>query len=83
MKLIFDTVTRRSTPATLLVCDEPTGDLDRQSAAEVLTLLQQLNRDHGKTIIMVTHDPKAAEFAKHTLQLDKGSLVASAQAAPA
>ena len=62
---------------TLLVCDEPTGDLDRQSAAEVLTLLQQLNRDHGKTIIMVTHDPKAAEFAKHTLQLDKGSLVAS------
>jgi putative ABC transport system ATP-binding protein len=68
---------------TLLVCDEPTGDLDRQSAADVLTLLQQLNRDHGKTIIMVTHDPKAAEFAKHTLQLDKGSLVAAAQAAPA
>ena len=60
---------------TLLVCDEPTGDLDRQSAAEVLTLLQQLNRDHGKTIIVVTHDPKAAEFAKHTLHLDKGSLV--------
>ena len=60
---------------TLLVCDEPTGDLDRQSGAEVLTLLQQLNRDHGKTIIMVTHDPKAAEFAKHTLHLDKGSLV--------
>jgi putative ABC transport system ATP-binding protein len=68
---------------TLLVCDEPTGDLDRQSAAEVLTLLQQLNRDHGKTIIMVTHDPKAAEFAKHTLQLDKGSLVASVERAPA
>jgi putative ABC transport system ATP-binding protein len=68
---------------TLLVCDEPTGDLDRQSAAEVLTLLQQLNRDHGKTIIMVTHDPKAAEFAKHTLQLDKGSLVASVEQAPA
>jgi putative ABC transport system ATP-binding protein len=64
---------------TLLVCDEPTGDLDRQSAAEVLTLLQQLNRDHGKTIIMVTHDPKAAEFAKHTLHLDKGSLVEQAQ----
>jgi putative ABC transport system ATP-binding protein len=60
---------------TLLVCDEPTGDLDRQSAADVLTLLQQLNRDHGKTIIIVTHDPKAAEFAKHTLHLDKGSLV--------
>jgi putative ABC transport system ATP-binding protein len=65
----------------LLVCDEPTGDLDRQSAAEVLTLLQQLNRDHGKTIIMVTHDPKAAEFAKHTLHLDKGSLVEQAQRA--
>ena len=60
---------------TLLVCDEPTGDLDRQSAVEVLTLLQQLNRDHGKTIIMVTHDPKAAEYARHTLHLDKGSLV--------
>jgi putative ABC transport system ATP-binding protein len=58
----------------LLVCDEPTGDLDRQSAAEVLTLLQQLNRDHGKTIIMVTHDPKAAEFARHTVFLDKGTL---------
>jgi putative ABC transport system ATP-binding protein len=68
---------------TLLVCDEPTGDLDRQSAAEVLTLLQQLNRDHGKTIIMVTHDPKAAEFAKHTLHLDKGSLVEQLQQAPA
>ena len=63
-----------SDPA-LLVCDEPTGDLDRQSAAEVLTLLQQLNRDHGKTIIMVTHDPKAAEHARHTLHLDKGTLV--------
>jgi putative ABC transport system ATP-binding protein len=59
----------------LLVCDEPTGDLDRQSAAEVLRLLQQLNREHGKTIIMVTHDPKAAEFAIHTLRLDKGTLV--------
>jgi putative ABC transport system ATP-binding protein len=67
---------------TLLVCDEPTGDLDRQSAAEVLTLLQQLNRDHGKTIIMVTHDPKAAEFAKHTLHLDKGSLVEQLEQAP-
>ena len=61
----------------LLVCDEPTGDLDRQSAVEVLTLLQQLNRDHDKTIIMVTHDPKAAEYARHTLHLDKGSLVES------
>ena len=60
---------------TLLVCDEPTGDLDRQSAAEVLALLQQLNRDHGKTIIMVTHDPKAAEFARRIVHLDKGTLV--------
>ena len=64
----------------LLVCDEPTGDLDRQSAEDVLTLLQQLNRDHGKTIIMVTHDPKAAEYATHTLHLDKGSLVEQAAA---
>ena len=66
---------------TLLVCDEPTGDLDRQSAADVLTLLQQLNRDHGKTIVMVTHDPKAAEYASHILHLDKGTLVETAGAA--
>jgi putative ABC transport system ATP-binding protein len=59
----------------LLICDEPTGDLDRQSAEEILTLLQQLNREHGKTIVMVTHDPKAAEYATHTLHLDKGTLV--------
>jgi putative ABC transport system ATP-binding protein len=67
---------------TLLVCDEPTGDLDRQSAADVLLLLQELNRDHGKTIVMVTHDPKAAEYARHTLQLDKGTLVAQSEQAP-
>ena len=60
---------------TLLVCDEPTGDLDRQSATDILKLLQQLNHDHGKTIVMVTHDPKAAEYARHTLHLDKGTLV--------
>ena len=60
---------------TLLVCDEPTGDLDRQSAEDVLTLLQVLNREHGKTIVMVTHDPKAASRASHTLHLDKGTLV--------
>ena len=60
---------------TLLVCDEPTGDLDRQSAEDVLGLLQTLNKDHGKTIVMVTHDPKAAEYARHTLHLDKGTLV--------
>jgi len=65
---------------TLLVCDEPTGDLDRHSAEEILTLLQQLNRDHGKTIIMVTHDPKAAEYARHVLHLDKGTLVERPQA---
>jgi putative ABC transport system ATP-binding protein len=68
---------------TLLVCDEPTGDLDRQSAAEVLGLLQQLNREHGKTIIMVTHDPKAAEYASHTLHLDKGTLVERSEPAQA
>lgn len=60
---------------TLLVCDEPTGDLDRQSAEEVLALLRALNRDHGKTVLMVTHDPKAAEYADKTLHLDKGTLV--------
>ncbi len=60
---------------TLLICDEPTGDLDRASAEEILGLLQSLNREHGKTIVMVTHDPKAAEYATHTLQLDKGNLV--------
>ena len=60
---------------TLLICDEPTGDLDRQSAEEILGLLQELNRAHGKTIVMVTHDPKAAGYATHTLHLDKGVLV--------
>ena len=60
---------------TLLICDEPTGDLDRNSAEEILGLLQMLNREHGKTIVMVTHDPKAAEYASHTLHLDKGVLV--------
>ena len=59
---------------TLLICDEPTGDLDRATAAEILTLLQMLNRDHGKTIVMVTHDPKAAEYARRRLLLDKGTL---------
>jgi putative ABC transport system ATP-binding protein len=65
---------------TLLVCDEPTGDLDRQSAEDVLGLLRVLNREHGKTIVMVTHDPKAAEYANHTLHLDKGTLVEQALA---
>ncbi len=57
------------------MCDEPTGDLDRHSAEEVLTLLQELNGVYGKTMVMVTHDPKAAEYARRTLHLDKGTLV--------
>ncbi len=63
---------------SLLVCDEPTGDLDRQTADDVLGLLQTLNREHGKTIVMVTHDPKAAEYASRQVHLDKGQLVDSA-----
>ena len=59
---------------TLLLCDEPTGDLDRKAEDEILALLQALNRDHGKTIVMVTHDPRAAERAKRTLHLEKGVL---------
>jgi putative ABC transport system ATP-binding protein len=61
----------------ILICDEPTGDLDRKTADEVLTLLQTLNREYGKTIVMVTHDPKAAEYAARTVHLDKGVLVDS------
>ena len=60
---------------TILVCDEPTGDLDRKSADDVLHLLQMLSREHGKSIIMVTHDPKAAEFAGRQLHMDKGALL--------
>jgi putative ABC transport system ATP-binding protein len=63
------------TDPTLLLCDEPTGDLDRKSGDEILDLLQALNREQGKTIIMVTHDPQAAARARRTLHLDKGSLV--------
>jgi len=59
---------------TLLVCDEPTGDLDRDSAEEILGLLQTLSRSQGKTIIMVTHDPRAASYASRRLHMDKGSL---------
>ena len=62
------------TDPTLLLCDEPTGDLDRKSGDEILELLEVLNRDHGKTIVMVTHDPRAAERAKRTLHLEKGVL---------
>jgi putative ABC transport system ATP-binding protein len=60
---------------TLLLCDEPTGDLDRKSGDEVLDLLQALNEQQGKTIIMVTHDPRAAERARRVLHLEKGQLV--------
>src|SRR5215471_1973949 len=56
----------------LLLCDEPTGDLDRSSASEILTVLQLLNRDLGKTVVIVTHDPAAAKYARRVLQLDKG-----------
>jgi putative ABC transport system ATP-binding protein len=59
---------------TLLICDEPTGDLDREASASILELLQLLNRRHGKTIAMVTHDPWAAEYAGRQVHLDKGSL---------
>ena len=61
----------------LLVADEPTGDLDRESATRILGLLQSLSRDHGKTIVMVTHDPRAAEAADRTLHLEKGQLILS------
>lgn len=61
---------------SLLLCDEPTGDLDRETADEILHLLQVLNREHGKTIVMVTHDAQAADFANRSLHCDKGTLEA-------
>ena len=64
----------------LLLCDEPTGDLDRATADEILSLLQQLNRQHNKTILMVTHDPKAADHASRQLETDKGQLIERALA---
>ena len=63
------------TDPTLLLCDEPTGDLDRKAGDEILDLLQALNRDYGKTIVMVTHDPHAADRARRTLHLEKGALL--------
>ncbi len=66
------------TDPTLLLCDEPTGDLDRKSGDEILDLLGALHREHGKTMIMVTHDPHAAERASRVLHLEKGVLVESA-----
>ncbi len=63
----------------LLICDEPTGDLDRATADEVLSLLRTLNREHGKTVLMVTHDPKAADYAQRQIHLDKGALTEDAR----
>jgi putative ABC transport system ATP-binding protein len=60
---------------TFLLCDEPTGDLDRKSGEEILDLLERLNGEHGKTVLMVTHDPHAAERARAVLHLDKGALL--------
>ena len=68
---------------TFLLCDEPTGDLDRKSADEVLDLLDRLVRDHGKTALMVTHDPLAAARAQTVLHLEKGVLVEAAEPGPA
>ncbi len=61
----------------ILLCDEPTGDLDRATADEIMGLLQRLNRDYGKTVVIVTHDPRAASFAHRVLHLDKGELGAA------
>jgi putative ABC transport system ATP-binding protein len=70
------------TDPTLLLCDEPTGDLDRKAGDEILDLLHRLNAEHGKTIVMVTHDPRAANRARRTLHLEKGVLL-EAEAVPA
>ncbi|MEA2965808.1 MAG: putative transport system ATP-binding protein [Alphaproteobacteria bacterium] len=69
------------TDPELLLCDEPTGDLDRGSADEILLLVQRLNRDFGKTIVMVTHDPAAARYARRTLYLDKGRFIENTELA--
>jgi len=66
------------TDPLLVIADEPTGDLDRQSAADILALLDRLNTELGKTIVMVTHDPRAAEAAHHLIYLDKGQLTDTA-----
>jgi putative ABC transport system ATP-binding protein len=63
------------TDPAIILADEPTGDLDAQSAKDVLTILSELNQHHGKTIVMVTHDPHAAQFADRTRYLEKGSLL--------
>ena len=64
------------TDPTLIVADEPTGDLDRTTGEEILSLIDQLNRELGKTILIVTHDPKSAEKARHLIHLEKGVLAA-------
>jgi putative ABC transport system ATP-binding protein len=66
---------------TFLLCDEPTGDLDKKTGNEILDLLTALNREHGKTIVMVTHDPRAAGFARRILTLEEGALRAVEAAA--
>jgi putative ABC transport system ATP-binding protein len=65
------------TDPALILADEPTGNLDAASAQEVLTILSKLNKDHGKTVVMVTHDPHAAQFASTVQQLEKGELMAA------
>jgi putative ABC transport system ATP-binding protein len=70
------------TDPSLIVADEPTGDLDRQSAEDILGMLEGLHRDMGKTILMVTHDPKAAGHARATVQLEKGRLDTPLQTEP-
>ena len=72
--LLFGYLSAIIADPTLLLCDEPTGDLDRKAGDEVLDLLDALNTEQGKTIIMVTHDPHAARRAKRILYLDKGAL---------
>ena len=68
------------TDPALLICDEPTGGLDRNTADEILELLELLNASYGKTIVMVTHDPKAADHAQRVLHMDKGVLQGAARA---
>jgi len=70
------------TDPDLLLCDEPTGNLDAKSAQEVLTLLSRLNKEFGKTVVMVTHDPHAAQFASKVRHIDKGELTPEGQAVP-
>ena len=74
--IVYETVVKRTADPALVVADEPTGNLDAKSAADVLSILQALSRDSGKTVIMVTHDPKAAAYGTRSLHLEKGEIVA-------